>query len=216
MLLESSLHWSFRPPRLEREKSPTPFAGIAGCEDEQRVLRDKAQCSSGTAFRASWGGVAAGHAQPGARRRDHAEKGGGCGRSLRPRGVVHRMRGPALPGTPPAVGGAGLRNACSGFPERRWAWSGRDLCGRGRSHIKARARAWLGGSVARSMASGPLAGLLLLLLPLLRLPQVGQSLRAQGRVHGSSLRAAPPRLGSSVSPQVVPGSTDGGCDPSDQ
>ncbi|XP_063091397.1 transmembrane protein 52 isoform X6 [Cavia porcellus] len=36
------------------------------------------------------------------------------------------------------------------------------------------------------MASGPLAGLLLLLLPLLRLPQ------------------------------VVPGSTDGGCDPSDQ
>uniref|UniRef100_A0A286XK80 Transmembrane protein 52 n=1 Tax=Cavia porcellus TaxID=10141 RepID=A0A286XK80_CAVPO len=44
------------------------------------------------------------------------------------------------------------------------------------------------------MASGPLAGLLLLLLPLLRLPQVGQSLRAQGRVHGSSLRALRPRL----------------------
>ncbi|XP_063091400.1 transmembrane protein 52 isoform X9 [Cavia porcellus] len=80
MLLESSLHWSFRPPRLEREKSPTPFAGIAGCEDEQRVLRDKAQCSSGTAFRASWGGVAAGHAQPGGAGLD--------GRRLRPLGPL--------------------------------------------------------------------------------------------------------------------------------
>ncbi|XP_047406357.1 transmembrane protein 52 isoform X1 [Sciurus carolinensis] len=66
------------------------------------------------------------------------------------------------------------------------------------------------------MALGPpAAGGILLLLPLLPLPQVGWAAR-EVRAFGAGLRPATPRLGSPLSPQVALGSADRSCDPSDQ
>ncbi|KAM5162049.1 transmembrane protein 52 isoform 3-T3 [Callospermophilus lateralis] len=66
------------------------------------------------------------------------------------------------------------------------------------------------------MAPGPPAARgILLLLPLLPLPQVGWAAR-EIRALGVGLRSATPRLGSSLSPQVALGSADRSCDPSDQ